>query len=56
MSEVDVLLEHVLCEVLLIAGYTGPRFSNCSDEERGNTVISAAPQYSDFKIKFPFVL
>lgn len=41
MSEVDVLLEHVLGEVLLITGYTRPRFSNCGDEERGNKVILA---------------
>lgn len=56
MSQVDVLLEHVLGEVLLVAGYTRPRFSNCSDEERGNAVISVAPQCSDLKVKFLLVL
>lgn len=33
VSQVDVLLQHVLCQVLLIARCTCPRLTHCGEEE-----------------------
>ena len=54
VSQVDVLLQHVLCQVLLVARLTGPCLTHCGEKEGnwghaigtdGNNFLSA---YTDF--------